>query len=284
MLQQDFVPVAFDQWYQRRQRDEEGRFYQKIAEQGPRSDMNRTTQGFYIASGDGELLHYNNNRGPDRIKKLMRQVLEANRDWSATQVHTENQKTDDWGPWPANTIVVQVNTKVLGGYEASDNRYARIMQQATGRDNLWIYRDEWNQMLSGHFPDSLAEKIVRFHGVDNTRGEPPMWTANEIRKLEIGLQANGTISGRIELSTDDGKRSFQADVFGKLETQAQTITRFDLVLKGDFQGAGRYTPGSPKGQFPLAVAFRLADESDVATAVRPQALKAFGRGYLHMGN
>ena len=48
MLQDQFVPVAFDQWYQRKQEDVEGRFYQKIANQGPRNDMNLTTQGFYI--------------------------------------------------------------------------------------------------------------------------------------------------------------------------------------------------------------------------------------------
>jgi hypothetical protein len=44
MLKQDFVPVAIDQWYQRRQKDAEGDFYRKVAGQGPRSDFEKTTQ------------------------------------------------------------------------------------------------------------------------------------------------------------------------------------------------------------------------------------------------
>lgn len=59
MLKADFVPVAVDQAYQRRQKDTEGEFYRKIAGQGPLSDFQGTTQGFYIATSTGELLLYN---------------------------------------------------------------------------------------------------------------------------------------------------------------------------------------------------------------------------------
>ena len=65
MLREDFVPVAIDQAYERRQKDNEGEFYRRIAGQGPRKDFDNTTQGFYVATAAGDLLLYNNNRDPD---------------------------------------------------------------------------------------------------------------------------------------------------------------------------------------------------------------------------
>lgn len=284
MLQDNFVPVAFDQWYQRNQEDVEGRFYQKIANQGPRNDMNLTTQGIYIATASGDLLHFNNNRGPDRIKKLMRQVLAGNRGNQAEPIQAGDEPPEIPTTKPQGAVVVQVNSKVLGGYQESDRPYLKIMQRAIGRDNLWIYAAEIEQLAHGDFPESLAKKLVRFHAVDNTRGEPPMWSDQQIQSLDVQMETDGTVQGSVNLSTDDGKRSYRADVRGHVELDQGVLTRFDIVLKGDFVGHGRYTQGAPAGAFPLAVALRLASDQDVASQVRPQALKAVGPGYLKMGS
>ena len=58
------------------------------------------------------------------------------------------------------------------------------------------------------------------------------------------------------------------------------VTRFDLVASGQFRGHGRYTGNAPKGQFPLAVAFKLADGSDVADRIPPQGSRGWVAGYL----
>ena len=58
LLQTEFIPVAIDQAYQRRQKDAEGRFYQKIANQSPRKIGQGTTQGHFVATSDGELLGF----------------------------------------------------------------------------------------------------------------------------------------------------------------------------------------------------------------------------------
>ena len=55
LLKENFVPIAIDQAYQRRQKDNEGSFYQKIANQGPRKVGKGTTQGLYIADASGKL-------------------------------------------------------------------------------------------------------------------------------------------------------------------------------------------------------------------------------------
>ena len=76
MLKNDFVPVAIDQWYTRRQKDAEGEFYQAIARQGPRKDMDLTTQGLYVCDASGKLLGYNNNRHVGPIKAIMKKAIE----------------------------------------------------------------------------------------------------------------------------------------------------------------------------------------------------------------
>ncbi|MEO1998337.1 MAG: histidine phosphatase family protein, partial [Planctomycetaceae bacterium] len=75
LLKTRFIPVAIDQAYQRRQQDTEGEFYRKIAGQGPRSNFQATTQGFYVATATGGLLLYNNNRDPAKVRRLLGQKL-----------------------------------------------------------------------------------------------------------------------------------------------------------------------------------------------------------------
>lgn len=75
LLKNEFVPVAFDQFYQRQQNDAEGDFYRLIASQGPRKNFSRTTQGCYVTDAAGNFYGYNNNFGPDRLLTTMKQGL-----------------------------------------------------------------------------------------------------------------------------------------------------------------------------------------------------------------
>jgi hypothetical protein len=58
------------------------------------------------------------------------------------------------------------------------------------------------------------------------------------------------------------------------------VTRFDLLAKGDFWGEGNFTRGAPKGRFPFAVAFSLADADCAAGRVPPQAARGNVKAYL----
>lgn len=127
--------------------------------------------------------------------------------------------------------------------------------------------------------DSLQRRIARFHLVDNTRGEPPFWSEMEVRDLDLKLE-KGRLSGKVQLETVDGKRGYEADVLGIVEAKNGRITQFDIVARGDFWGAGPYTKNPPSGKFPLAVAFSLADGSEVADKIPPQASRGWIRGYL----
>ena len=58
MAREDFVPVAADDWYERRRNDAEGDFFRRVADQGPRKgEGGSTRQGIYCLTADGKLRH-----------------------------------------------------------------------------------------------------------------------------------------------------------------------------------------------------------------------------------
>ena len=284
MLRTRFVPVAIDQAYQRRQKDAEGEFYRKIAGQGPRSNFQSTTQGLYIATAQGKLLLYNNNRDPAKVQRLLKEklnIFQQNLAEYSRAVAIKPGKVDaryNVSP-PKGGLVVRVRAKVLGGYEPTTDRWRAIFQSALSRDNLWISAAEHQALVQGQIPVGLQKRIARFHLVDNTRGEPPMWREKEIRQLKMTVRGN-RIEGQVLLRTDSGERGYQAELFGELEVKAGKVVRLDLLARGDFWGDGPYTRNAPKGRFPLAVSFTLADGTDVADRIPPQGSRGWLPGYL----
>ena len=289
MLRTQFIAVAIDQAYQRRQEDAEGEFYRMIAGQGPRNNFKSTTQGFYIATADGTLLLYNNNRDPEKLHRLMQQRLQDFKAPSAATPISPGTRDARYNPSPPRGgCVVRVQARVLGGYPPTTDRWQKIFQSSLSRDNLWISAAEQEALARGQVRQSLQHRIARFHLlarlarfhlVDNTRGEPPMWKEEEIRLLKMTL--DGTIlRGTVHLETADGTRGYEAELMGKLEVRSGKVVRFDMVADGSFWGHGPYTGNAPKGRFPLAVGFRLADGTDVADRVPPKGSRGWVQGYI----
>lgn len=284
LLKTRFIPVAIDQAYQRRQQDTEGDFYRKIANQSSRNDFRSTTQGFYIATAAGDLLLYNNNRDPAKVLRLMKRALhefESEPHPSAGSVELRSEKVDlryNVAP-PEGGLVLRVRAKVLGGYEATTNRWQRIFQAALSRDNLWVSASEHQALVRGEIPNSLQQRIARFHLVDNTRGEPPMWKPAEIRTLSMELN-DGSLRGTVQLATESGDRGFDAELKGEIEVKDGRVVRFDMVCLGEFWGEGTYTRGAPEARFPLAISFTPADGMDIADRVPPQGSRGWVAGYL----
>jgi len=284
LLRTQFVAVAIDQAYERRQQDAEGRFYRKFAGQGPRKDFQGTTQGFYIATAAGELLLFNNNRDPAKLRRLTAQALERFRKGDAAKAQVaaiQHGRTDPRYAVrpPEGGLVVRARGKVLGGYEPTDEPFRKAVQQALSRDNLWITAGEHRELVDGGLPTALLHRIARFHLVDNTRGEPPMWRSAEVRQIDVEREG-ARLHGRVRLATEDGKRGYDAHLLGFVESDGEQVTRFELVALGAFHGEGRYTRGAPEGTFPYAVAFTLADGRDVADGIPPQGSRGWVDGYL----
>ena len=115
--------------------------------------------------------------------------------------------------------------------------------------------------------------------MDNTRGEPPTWRENEIQKLE-GTLHNGQLRATAQLKTAKDDRGYDAQLFGNIKATKGKVTRLDIVAKGEFWGEGTYTGNAPKGRFPLAVAFTLADGKDAADTIPPQGSRGWAQGYI----
>lgn len=281
LLRTKFVPLAVDAWYLNRREDEEGVFYRKVVTQeASRKDMNQSTQGRYAFSADGTLFGFNNNRSVERIQQLLRKALDKYQPADAAPLEATKKQPAFDRTIKEGTVVANVYAKVLGGQEESANKLTQIFQASIGEDRLWIRKDEAEALSRGELPDGLKRRIARFHLNDFTRGEPSMWEPGEIRKLEMTLK-DGRFEGSVHLETANGKRGFEADLLGVVEAKDGKLVRFDVVAKGQFWGAGRYTntAGTPKGKFPLAVSFSLADLTLEASKVPPQGSRDIN-GYL----
>jgi len=287
LLRSGLVPVALDQACQRRQGDVEGEFYRRIAGQGPRSDFQATTQGFYVATAAGRLLWYGNNRDGELVERQVREKLEEferSGEAGLAVAPLEAGALDPrWNPrLPEGGRVVRVRAKVMSGYQPTDDPWRRIFQSALSRDNLWITGPEHEALARGEFPEVLVRRLARFHLVDNTRGEPPMWEPGEVVSAEVKFD-QGVVTGRVRLRTADGQRSYDAWLRGQVAAEGGVVTRFDLVACGEFSGGGPFTPDPPPGGFSLAISFSLADGGEVADAIPPQGARGWLEGYLKAG-
>jgi hypothetical protein len=282
LLRRSFVPVALDVWYEERRQDAGGDFYRKVVFQRDGMVADRTTQGFYIFSPDGALIRGWNNRDVGKLREALRRAADDYRPPKSGALDAKPDSNFARTP-PPGGLVVDVHSRILKGEwpEASDD-WQKIFRSATGRDHLWITKQEVDALARGDFPKSLATRIARYHCIDNTRGEPPMWERPEVSNLRMDCRpakSGFSIEGEVRLATAAGERGYDARATGVVEAKGDRVTRFDLVVRGDFFGEGTFTKGAPKGKFTLAIAFTLAEESPARAEIRkvpPQGARDLG--------
>jgi hypothetical protein len=278
VIKSKFIPVAVDQHDHRRRKDADGELFAKVLKQAGR-DLEGMSQGFYLFTADGKLLAFSNAVGGAEMKRLMAAALKKF-DPTADVAKLEGGAKDprfNYEP-PAGGQVVRVTSKVLGGYgEAKGNN--AIYQSALGRDHLWLRKDEVEAISRGELPQSVQTRLVRYHLVDNTRGEPPFWRPDEIKKVEMSLK-EGRLTGSVHTEIKSGERGYQAQLLGFVTAKEGKLTRFDVVAKGLFWGEGTYTRNAPKGKFPFAVALALITEEDPGWHVPPGGARGNLATYL----
>jgi hypothetical protein len=315
MATEDYVPVVGDDWYQRRREDAEGKFFRGVANQGPRKGEGGTTrQGIYCFTADGQLLAYKNaGQAPDVMRDTLRQGLAKwrqlpaeRRKPGAVQVGGPDQTDDRFTRTPPpGGLVVNVYSRILdraqGGWSKGTCKTPGGDQAA--RDHLWLTKAEWQALVptklkageSFPMPPAVAERILRFHLLDNTRGEPSMWRRADIRAQHLTLTVEDVtptavrlrLEGSALLATDadiaKAARGFDVRLLGRLtyDRAKHALERFDVVAVGDHWGEGTYTRGARPGRQPLGIAFELARGNTAADQVPPQAARElnayFGR-------
>lgn len=268
-----------DQHIHRVLKDEEGKLFAAVLAQANR-DLRGYSQGVYLFTPSGKLLEFSNTADAGQVRRMLESALRKYDPAAEQGVPGDGQEASRPVPTPPEGgLVVTVTSRVLGGYEGVEDPRTRIHAASLGRDHLWVRPDEAEALARGTVPESLQRRIARFHLVDNTRGEPPFWRPDEVRKLEMRLEA-GRLTGRVELESGSGTRSYRADLLGFVTASAGRVTRFDLVARGDYRGAGEFTGGGPKGTFPFAVRFQLAEGTSEVDRALPGAARGSVRSYL----
>jgi hypothetical protein len=292
LLSRSFIPYAGDKWYLQRQRDEDGEYFLKLSRQrfGGELPKNESRQGIYVSTPEGKLLgsdHFHPD--PRRMIALLRDGIEK---WKAepkaalTLAKAPADRQYDRTP-PDNGLILNVFTRIPQKPTIGN---AWTPNHATGRDHVWLTREETQSLLPKQWrkgerypvPKAVAERIARFHLVDNVRGEPPMWERDEVRNSAMTLSVADPAAGVLKLSGSADLRSgeergYTARLQGLLtyDRKKGRFSKFDLLSWGEAWGEGTYTRNAPPGKFPLVVAFSLAGNSP-ADRVPPQALRSMG--------
>jgi hypothetical protein len=273
LLKTRFVCVGIAHNGAGRRKDAEGDFARQLIGKGG------TLQGLHVINTRGDLIGYVYDFRPQSVLAMLDRALKKFEPVEAPAIDFKDK--DPRFTMPRDGLVVFTISKVLAGHDpvkAAKGTIQYDMETAwktsLGREHLWVRKDEVQALIQGELPESLKRRIVRYHLVDNTRGTPTGWTEAEIKNLEMKLAA-GRLNGSVHLETKDGNRGYQADLLGFVQAEDGKVTRFDIVAHGQFWGHGTYTPGAPKGRFPLAISFTLGATNDPLYNLVPDAVRCY---------
>ena len=288
----DFVPVAGDDWYQRRRQDAEGTFFRGVATRlGKTGGDGSSLQGIYLFAADGTTLGYKNAGGnPAVMREVLRDALRDFARLPAAKRAPGSVKVPDRGPIdptygrapPEGGLILKVYTRIL---DFKDGGYCKGTCEARGgdkaaRDHVWLTAAEVGQLAPAKLtvgarypvPEKVAERLARFHLIDITRGEPPAWQKAEIRAKRFMLRVVSVTAEAVELRLDGealmstdadvskAARGFDVRLLGELRylPGKKTFDRFDVVAVGSHWGDFPDTEKARPGKSLVGISFELA--------------------------
>ena len=152
LINENFIPVAENDWYQRRRQDAVGTFFRDVANQGPRKGQGGATrQGHYALTASGKLLEYNNNRAKGRRLAMIQSALKK---WEAMPAVERK---------PGAVEVPKLKTSDL------DKKYARLMPEGT------VVLKTSTRLLKAGAQFSAISKEENTHGWGHLAAHNQMW-------------------------------------------------------------------------------------------------------------
>jgi hypothetical protein len=309
MAREDFVPVALDDWYQRRREDAEGAFFKKVYSQdASRAAPDRPNrQGIYCLTASGKLLAVKNaGQLVDVTKESMRAALarwealpEAERSPGAVKVPELKYPDRRYTPArpPKGCLVLDVFTRDFDFDARGDPCKASVPTPGgdwAARDKMWVFEPEWKALVpSGArpgddvpLPAALVHRLLCFHLRDNTTGQSPRWKPGEIRtrQMKLAVEEAGTAGLKLRLdgvaamatdaNPDRAERGIELELLGYLTYDAAkgTFTRFDVLALGRRWGHAPHTGEERTGKPPIGFLIQLAGGSPYDT-VAPDFMK-----------
>jgi hypothetical protein len=145
---------------------------------------------------------------------------------------------------------------------------------------MWIQADEVKELVPAKreagfkypVPEKIAERIARFHLIDNTRGEPPTWSREHVRSRRMELTVVSATADAIELSLDgDAVLATDADVAkaavgfevrlgGRMRysLKKDAFEKFEIVALGQHWGDHNDMQAARPGKSYLGISFEIA--------------------------
>src|SRR5262249_16063470 len=147
-----FIAVAVDQHVHRKRTDAEGELFASIIKQAGRG-LDGHAQGFYIFTPAGKLLEHSNTVSGEHMKEVIDSALKKG-DPSDPIPKFEFDPKDARPLFeaPEGGLIIAVTSKVLGGYEKTDDCNEKIRQEALGRDHLWVRKVEAEELCKDNLP------------------------------------------------------------------------------------------------------------------------------------
>jgi hypothetical protein len=309
MAREDFIPVALDDWYQRRRQDAEGAFFRKVYSQDEsRAAPDRPNrQGIYCFTASGKLLGVKNaGQLVGVTRELLRDALtkwealpEEERAPGAVRVPAMKYPDARYVPAqpPAGTLILDVYTRVFD-FDAKGEPCKGQSGTAGGdwaaRDKMWVFEPEWKALVPANaklgdevpLPPALAFRLVAFHLHDNTTGQAPRWEKSQIRGRDLRLtveEANESsvklrLEGQVAMSTDTdlekAERGIELRLLGFLtfDRAKDTFSRFDILALGRNWGRAAHNGEGRPGKGPIGLLVQLAGNSPY-DRVAPEFMK-----------
>jgi hypothetical protein len=248
-----------------------GDLFRKVVNQRP--EPKHTKQGYYICTPDGTLIKGWMYPRPDdgTMKRNLKEAIasyEAPKDVTAM----DPRKMDrDAAPLPPEGgAVVEVAAKLLEAeWQNTNVERLKMIRGAIGRDRMWVTKAEVQELVKGTLPDSLLERLLRYHLIDNSRGVTANWQPASLKELSVKTsRENGNLKLTGSVRFEEGDRHFTATLEGVIETKGDALTRFDLLAQGGNSERMVHVGEVPLGESKLAIAFTLAAPGE-STRVPP---------------
>lgn len=262
LLRSKFVPAAVSLQEELRAPDGAGEFFRKVADQRP--EPRHSKQGYYIATPDGKLLKGWMYPRPDdgTLKRLLKEHAASYRpppEPAEAPAETRLERRVERA-LPGGAAVLEVRSKVSDAeWPASAANRFDVVKGAGGHDRVWVLKEEIDALAQGRMPDSLLERIARFHLGDNTRCILMKWAPDAIRQARARLKpaaAGYELEGGVVL--EQGPRGYEAGLQGRVEVRDGALRVFDVVAHGRAWGRHNGVPFAPLGKFTLTIGFRVA--------------------------
>ena len=168
-----------------------------MADRGHYRSKGQTRQGIYVCSPSGKLLSSINSLDPDKVLESIRGGLKK---WeSLTPVERTLVSGEEIEPnhrWEDNypvggLVLTSVNTDLPSDPPRTEERTG-----LWNLDHVWFSKTEARRWLSADpqegetypLPEDLANRLFRFHLVDNVRGQTLPFAPQEIKDSKISIQ------------------------------------------------------------------------------------------------